>query len=597
MMTTSLETFLLLSPEIVLFLAALIAYLAATFGGLRAGWLIAVTGLGIAILISGSQPDSGTAISSGPITIDGFSFYIRLLTYTTGLILALIQSGDYWKTAVQDDGSQYKRCGTGEEAGTFLILLAGLSLVGLANDLVLLFIGLELVSIPTYILLALKRTDTAGQEASLKYFFLSLVASTLFLYSVTCLYGLGGSTSFLAIGKQIQSLGNIAPSTIDGSIIDGIITASMAAVLLPVMLGTALAGAAFRMAAAPMHFYAPDVYEGTSTSNAAVLSTLPKIAGIVMLTRIIALAVPPLGSGQTVGPVAETLLFQTWHLIAIVAAVTMTVGNCMALLQNNLRRLLACSSIAHAGYLLIGLAAVTAAAIPEQGPLGGESITASALTLDGLVSTLFYVATYVLATVGLFGGIIYLGHRWPEWSTSCNKVPRLEEIETVDDLNGLSTTNPVAAFCLATFLLSLTGIPPLPGFWGKLSLVTCSLSIDSGNASFGDRRAWFIGLSIVLALNVAIAAAYYLRLISAMYFKSTDKGVQADGGFSSGLAMIVCLIVLVSISVRPRRLFSVALCAGNTLSANIVTETAPPQATHAPPEDAISASKTQKSEQ
>ena len=100
-----------------------------------------------------------------------------------------------------------------------------------------------------------------------------------------------------------------------------------------------------------------------------------------------------------------------------------------------------------------------------------------------------------------------------------------------------------------------------------------------------------------MALNVAIAAAYYLRLISAMYFKSTDKGVQADGGLSSGLAMIVCLIVLVSISVRPRRLFSVALCAGNTLSANIVTETAPPQATHAPPEDAISASKTQKSEQ
>ena len=150
-MTTSLETFLLLSPEITLFLAALIAYLAAAFSGLRAGWLVAVTGLGIAILVSGNQPDSGEAISSGPITIDGFSFYIRLLTYTTGLVLALIQSGDYWKSAVQDDSSQHKRRGTGEEAGTFLILLAGLSLVGLANDLVLLFIGLELVSIPTYI--------------------------------------------------------------------------------------------------------------------------------------------------------------------------------------------------------------------------------------------------------------------------------------------------------------------------------------------------------------------------------------------------------------------------------------------------------------
>ena len=593
-MTTSLETFLLLSPEITLFLAALIAYLAAAFSGLRAGWLVAVTGIGTAILVSGSQPDSGEAISSGPITIDGFSFYIRLLTYTTGLVLALIQSGDYWKAAVQDDSSQHRRRGTGEEAGTFLILLAGLSLVGLANDLVLLFIGLELVSIPTYILLSLKRTDAAGQEASLKYFFLSLVASALFLYSVACLYGLGGSTSLLAIGNQIQSLGSIAPPTIEGSIVIGTITASMAAVLLPVMLGTALAGAAFRMAAVPMHFYAPDVYEGTSTSNAAVLSTLPKIAGIVMLARIIASAIPPLGSGQTVGPVAETLLLQTWHLIAIVAAVTMTVGNCMALLQNNLRRLLACSSIAHAGYLLVGLAAVAAAATSEQGPLGGESIMASALTLDGLASTLFYLATYVLATVGLFGGLIYLGHRWPEWSTSSNKRPRLEEIETVDDLNGLSTTNPVAAFCLATFLLSLAGIPPLPGFWGKLSLVTSSLSIGSGDSAFGDRRAWFIGLSIVLVLNAAIAAAYYLRLITAMYFKSTNKGVQADGGLSSGLAMVVCLIVLLSISIRPRGLFTSALRAGNTLSGNIATEKMPPRITQISVRDAMIANETQK---
>ena len=240
---------------------------------------------------------------------------------------------------------------------------------------------------------------------------------------------------------------------------------------------------------------------------------------------------------------------------------------------------------------------MTAAAISEQGPLGGESITASALTLDGLGSTLFYLATYALATVGLFGGLIYLGHRWPEWSTSSNKRPRLEEIETVGDLNGLSTTNPVAAFCLATFLLSLAGIPPLPGFWGKLSLVTSSLSIDSGDAAFGDRRAWFIGLSIVLVLNAAIAAAYYLRLITAMYFKSTNKGVQADGGLSSGLAMIVCLIVLVSISIRPRKLFTVALRAGNTLSGNIVTETAPPQATHALHEDAMFASKIQKGDQ
>ena len=489
-------------------------------------------------------------------------------------MLALVQSGDYWKAAVQDNDAEERRRVTGEEAGTFLILLAGLSLVGLANDLVLLFIGLELVSIPTYILLALKRTDAAGQEASLKYFFLSLVASALFLYSVVCLYGLGGSTSLPAIGNQLQSLGCTVAPIIAGSITVGTITISMAAVLLPVTLGMAFAGAAFRMAAVPMHFYAPDVYEGTSTSNTALLSTLPKIAGVVMLSRLIALGIPPLGSPQNSGPVAETLLLQSWQVIAILAAITMTVGNCMALLQNNLRRLFACSSIAHAGYLLVGLAALAAAATDRRGPLGGESIEETALSLNGLGSTLFYLATYVVCYDRFFlvdlptWGIAGLSGRHQATSNHS-----LRRSKTVDDLNGLTSTNPVAAFCLATFLLSLMGIPPLAGFWGKLSLVTSSLSVDSGIAVFGDRKAWFIGLSVVLVLNAAIAAAYYLRLITAMYFKSTDKGVQADGGLSSGLAMIVCLIVLVSISIRPQSLFNSALQAGNTLSGTVVTET------------------------
>ena len=569
-MTTSVETLLLLAPEVVLVLAALTAYLAAAFGGLRSGWLVAVSGLGIALLLAGGQPTDGAAVSSGPITLDGFSASIRLLAYGAGLLLALVQAGDRWRAAVQPDGGG-RRHGTGEEAGTFLILLVGLAVVGLANDLVLLFVGLELVSIPTYILLALKRTDAAGQEASLKYFFLSLVASALFLYSVVCLYGLGGSTSLPAIGSQLRSLGAAAPAAAAGTVMVGTITASMAAVLLPVTLGMALAGAAFRLAAVPMHFYAPDVYEGTSPSNAAVLSTLPKVAGVVVLARIIALALPPLGSGQLVGPVAAALLSHAWQVLAVVAAITMTVGNCMALLQTNLRRLLACSSIAHAGYLLVGLAAAAAAGI-QTAPLAAEPLAASSLSLDGMAATLFYLATYLAATVGIFGGLTYLGHRWPEWSATSQQRPALEEIETVDDLDGLAATNPVAAFCLAVFLLSLAGIPPLPGFWGKLSLVTASLSVDSGQAVFGDRQQWFLGLSIVLVLNAAIAAAYYLRLITAMYFKTTQKGVQADGGLSAGLAMLTCLLVIMTLSLRPRGLFMTASRAGGTLSGSIETE-------------------------
>jgi len=564
-MTTSFETFLLLAPELVLFLAALIAFLGSAFTGLRAGWLVAVSGLGIALILSGGQPSGGATITSGPVTLDGFSAFIRMLTFTAGLVLSLVQAGDRFRSAVQTDSGRLQRHGSGEEAGTFLILLAGLSIVGLANDLVLLFVGLELVSIPTYILLSLKRSDAAGQEASLKYFYLSLIASALFLYSVVCLYGLGGSTSLAAIGSQLRALGTgLVPGT--NVAVVGTITPSMAAVLLPVTLGMALAGAAFRMAAVPMHFYAPDVYQGTSPGNAAVLSTLPKVAGVVVLARVFALAVPPLGNGSPVGPVAETLLTELWHLVAVVAAITMTVGNCMALMQNNLRRLLACSSIAHAGYLLVGIAAA-AAASTAVGPMG--ETTAS---LDGLGATLFYLATYLAATIGIFGGLTYLGHRWPEWSATSQQRPPLEEIETVDDLNGLASTNPVVALSLAAFLLSLAGIPPFPGFWGKLSLVTSALSVDSGAAIFGDRQSWLIGLTVVLVLNAAIAAGYYLRLITAMYFKTTDKGTQADGGLSAGLAMVVCLLVVLSFSLRPRGLFTAASQAGSTLSGAIVTD-------------------------
>lgn len=567
-MTTSFETFLLLAPELVLLLAGLVAFLGSAFVGLRAGWLVAVSGLGIALFISGNQPVGGAAITSGPITLDAFSAFIRTLTLTSGLMLSLVQAGDRFRSAIQTDTSRPKRRGSGEEAGTFLILLAGLSIVGLANDLVLLFVGLELISIPTYILLSLKRSDAAGQEASLKYFYLSLIASALFLYSVVCLYGLGGSTSLVAISSQLRSFGTgLMPNT--SEVLVGNITPSMAAVLLPVTLGMALAGAAFRMAAVPMHFYAPDVYQGTSPGNAAVLSTLPKVAGIVVLARLFALAVPPLGNAAPVGPVAETLLNELWHLVAVVAAITMTIGNCMALMQNNLRRLLACSSIAHAGYLLVGIAAAAAAGT-ALGPMGGG--TTNTASLDGLAATLFYLATYLVATIGIFGGLTYLGHRWPEWSATSQERPPLEEIETVDDLNGLSSTNPVVALSLAAFLLSLAGIPPFPGFWGKLSLVTSALSIDSGAALFGDRQSWLLGLTVVLVLNAAIAAGYYLRLITAMYFKTTDKGTQADGGLSAGLAMVVCLLVVLTFSLRPRGLFTSASRAGSTLSGTIVTD-------------------------
>jgi NADH-quinone oxidoreductase subunit N len=558
-MTTSLDTFKLLAPEIALVSAALIALLGAAFTGLRSGWLVAMIGVVAAIGLAGDPPASGSAITSGPVTIDAFSGYVRWLVLATGGILALVQSGDIFRSAATR-GSGLSRGGTCEEAGTFLILLAGLSLVAVANDLVLLFVGLELVSIPTYIMLALKRTDAQGQEASLKYFFLSLVASAVFLYAAVCFYGLGGSTSLPAIGDALRSP--------DPRL------AGMAIVLLPVAVGMAMAGAAFRMAAVPMHFYAPDVYEGTSPGNAALLSTLPKVAGIVVLARVLGLALLPLGTAGEVGPAAQIHLSFLWHMAAVLAAITMTVGNVMALVQSNLRRLLACSSIAHAGYLLVGIAvAAAAAATRAERPFDGAvaADTMWTIGLGGLSATLLYVATYVLATAGVFAALTYLGHVWPEWSAGERPRPLREEITDVDDLNGLSSTNPVAAFSIALFLLSLAGIPPLPGFWGKLTLATAALEVDwTSPVTLGSRRAWFVALAVILVLNAAIAAGYYLRIIAAMYFRSTKKGVQADGGLAAGVGMLVCLALVLLVTVQPRRLFIPATRAG-AAATNVLT--------------------------
>jgi NADH-quinone oxidoreductase subunit N len=566
---TSLDTFALLAPEIALVVAALGAFLGAAFLGLRSGWLVALAGIAIAMALAGGQPAGGAVVASGGVRIDGFSMFVRWAVLGLGGLLALVQAGDLFTAAVSR-GPGLRRGGTCEEAGTFLLLLAGLSLVGVAGDLVLLFVGLELVSIPTYILLALKRTDARGQEASLKYFFLSLVASAFFLYSAVCLYGLGGSTDLAAIGARLRS----TDPNVSG----------MATVLLPAALGMAIVGAAFRLAAVPMHFYAPDVYEGTSPGNAAVLSTLPKLAGLVVLARVLGLAIAPDAAAAPAGPAAKFHLDLFWQLTVVLAAVTMTVGNVMALVQQNLRRLLACSSIAHAGYLLVGVAvAAAAAATQTTRPLGDAAgiETRWVFGLGGMTAAVFYLVTYALATIGIFGALTYLGHRWPEWTSASGPRPPREEITTVADLDGLSGTNPVAAFAIALFLLSLAGIPPLPGFWGKLTLAASALEVDwNAPVTLGSRRWWFVGLAVVLVLNAAIAAGYYLRIISAMYFRTTKRGVQADGGLAAGIAMLACTALVLIATLQPQGLFLAASRAGASLTGTQPAATAAAAASH-----------------
>ena len=286
----------------------------------------------------------------------------------------------------------------------------------------------------------------------------------------------------------------------------------------------------------------------------------------------------PLAGSASLGEAALTYLTLFWQLSAVLAALTMTVGNVMALLQTNLRRLLACSSIAHAGYLLLGVAVAAASGAACVDTLGNGSIqtasdTSWTLGLGGASATLFYLSTYVLATVGIFAALTYLGHRWPEWSSGSGPRPLRQEITSVEDLDGLSGTNPVAACGIAMFVLSLAGIPPLPGFWGKLSLAIAAMEVDwNARIAWGSRRAAFVSLAVILVLNAAIAAAYYLRIIAAIYFRSAKRGVQADGGISAGVAMLVCMALVLMATLSPRGLFASASQAGSVVSRNILSD-------------------------
>jgi NADH-quinone oxidoreductase subunit N len=256
------------------------------------------------------------------------------------------------------------------------------------------------------------------------------------------------------------------------------------------------AGLCFKITAVPFHFYAPDVYQGASYSNTSLLSVVPKAAGLFAMVRLLVWAMP-------------SVEIEAWHIVLIVSIATMTLGNVLALWQDNLRRMLAYSSIANAGYLLIGLAV-------------GLAQKGSSSYWDGVSALNFYLVVYGAATVGTFAVLQYLGR--PDRS-----------LEGVDELAGLGRTHRWPAAMLAVFLFSLSGVPPLAGFWGKLLLFGSALNVGGP---------WFIALAIVGVLNAAVAAAYYLRLVGVMYFRTPLGRPPAQGGRGALWAAAFCLIAV-----------------------------------------------------
>lgn len=478
-------------PEILLIALATYMYAACTFNRNRSWWsLYAILGYMLAAMALFMQhwyrwdefyPADGAPLISGPLVIDFLGQMFRWLALLAGLLFTLIAS----RTA--------SRALAGEVLGTLMLLIAGLMLVAWANELVLLFVALELISIPTYVLLFLGRRDRGSAEATAKYFFLSILSSALLLYGFSFLYGMAGTTSL----SEIRVVLSAASASDD---------AGGLSAFAPIALVLIFAGLGFRMAAVPFHFYAPDVYQGTTNVNAGLLAVAPKIAGVVALVRLTAYALPSASDFA-------------WQLSMALAMITMTIGNVCALWQQNVRRLMAYSSIAHAGYMLIGLA------------------VGLATGLGGVAAMLFYLLVYVFASLGTFAALAYLGSEE-------------RDVSEVEELAGLGGTRPAAAAAIAAFMFSLAGIPPLAGFWGKFELFSSAISL-AAQGGHSRMSFWFAVLAVVGALNAAIAAAYYLRVVAVMYFRPAVSTVFAAGGRGAQLAMVVCTLLVVCIGVVP----------------------------------------------
>ena len=483
-MYVNLETIRSLWPEFAMILMATWIYIGGTIQQSRIWWsLFAMGSYAIAGYASIQSVDM-TGLS-GPVAVDFLGYVVRMTAVTLGFLFTCILAS----TARRELAS--------ESIATLMLLVCGVMLVGRANDIVFLFVSLELVSIPTYVLLYLGRRDRATSEAAVKYFFLSILSSALLLYGLTMLYGVAGTTALVGL-DSIQS-----------KLATGMAVEQGLDAIVPMALVLIIAGLGFKMAAVPFHFYAPDVYQGATNANAGLLAVAPKIAGVIALVRVVVIAMPPT-------PFA-------WQLALVLALLTMTIGNVCALWQQNVRRLMAYSSIAHGGYMLIGIA--VAMATPAPGGISG---------------TLFYLLVYIFASLGTFAALASL-------SRDEQEVSRLEQIA------GLGKTRPLAAGAISVCMFSLAGIPPLAGFWGKFSLFAGAIRVSTDTIGQGI-SIWFVVLAVGGAINAAIAATYYLRVVATMYFQPAREEIP-EGNIGARSAMVLASVLVVALGMFPRSVF------------------------------------------
>jgi NADH-quinone oxidoreductase subunit N len=431
------------------------------------GFLGALAGLAATWYMSQSP---GLAFFNS-IQIDGFSVFFHVLVIAISAVV-ILSSYEYLTV-------QHIRAG--EYYALILFGAVGMGLMSSAIELVLIFIALEISSISTYILAGFRRYQAASTESSLKYFLLGSFATAFFLYGVAMMFGATGSTNIDTIGQYLRSNG----------------------VPLLVYIATALifVGLGFKIAAAPLHVWTPDVYEGAPAPVVGLMSTAPKAAAFAVLLRIVFAINEP------------AHFWPVW----VAAALSMTIGNLGALVQTNVKRLLAYSSIAHAGYLLVAFAMTT----PEN-------------WANGIAAAMFYAVAYAAMNVGAFAVVGHFANAG-------------EQYVTLEDYEGLGKSSPLLAAVLTIFLLSLIGIPITGGFFAKFYVFSAAL------------RANLIWLTIIGVLNSAIGAYYYLRIIVVMYMREPRKQVPVSPvSFGVGTALAVCLFATIYLGIFPNRVLHYA---------------------------------------
>lgn len=448
-------------PELLVILTALLAILvdvAARERNASASQGVTVLGLLIAGAVAIASPADTAMLMNGQVFNDGFASWFRALFCVIGAMTAIF-SPVYLR---------HHNIRLGEYYSLLAMCVFGMMVMGSAANLLLFFVGLETMSISLYVLVGLRRDDSGSIEGSLKYLVLGAFSSAFLLYGMALIYGGIGSLEYQVIGEALRGSDGIGPMTVTG-------------------IGLLLVGFAFKISAVPFHFWSPDVYEGAPTTITAFMSTGAKAAAFLGLIRVFGVA----------------LVETNEHWIGVLTALsilTMTLGNVSALRQTSVKRMLAYSSIAHAGYLLVGIVAGSKEAFAASG---------------------FYLIGYALMNLGAFGVLILLNQRG-------------KGDYSFDALRGMGTVHPVLGLTMTVFMLSLIGIPPTAGFFGKLYVF--SAAIERGH----------LMLAIIGLLNSAVAAYYYLKVISTMYMAKPegDVAIAQPMGYKFALAISSALIIV-----------------------------------------------------